>query len=101
MNNADLIVSGGTLVTMDAKSRVIENGAIAVQDGLIVAIGGRAEMETRRRAHRKIDANGARVLPGGIKGHAHARMNVFRGFSDDHSLDDCLQRYIFSAQAQQ
>src|SRR5258708_26249917 len=100
MNNADLIVSGGTLVTMDAKSRVIENGAIAVQDGLIVAIGGRADIESRHRAHRTIDASGALVLPGLINGHAHAAMSLFRGFADDHSLDDWLQKYIFPAEAQ-
>jgi predicted amidohydrolase YtcJ len=44
MNNADLIVSGGTLVTMDGKRRVIENGAIAIRDGLIGAIGDRADI---------------------------------------------------------
>ena len=100
MNNADLIVSGGTLVTMDAKSRVIENGAIAVQDGLIVTIGGRADIESRHRARRTIDASGALVLPGLINGHAHAAMSLFRGFADDHSLDDWLQKYIFPAEAQ-
>jgi len=100
MNNADLIVSGGTLVTMDAKSRVIENGAIAIRDGFIAAIGDRADIESRHRARRTIDASGALVLPGLINGHAHAAMSLFRGFADDHSLDDWLQKYIFPAEAQ-
>ena len=100
MNNADLIVSGGTLVTMDGKRRVIENGAIAIRDGLIAAIGDRADIESRHHARRTIDATGALVLPGLINGHAHAAMSLFRGFADDHSLDDWLQKYIFPAEAQ-
>ena len=100
MNSADLLVSGGTFVTMDAKSRVIENGAAAIRDGFIAAIGERAEIESQHRALRTIDASGALVLPGLINGHAHAAMSLFRGFADDHSLDDWLQKYIFPAEAQ-
>jgi len=100
MNNADLIVTGGTLVTMDAKRRVIENGAIAIRDGLIAAISDRSDIESRHHARKTIDATGALVLPGLINGHAHAAMSLFRGFADDHSLDDWLQKYIFPAEAQ-
>src|SRR6202007_1446316 len=100
MNSADLMISGGTLVTMDARSLVIEDGVIAISDGSIVAIGKRSEIESRHRARKWIDAEGALVLPGLINGHAHAAMSLFRGFADDHSLNDWLQKYIFPAEAQ-
>src|ERR1700739_1804707 len=100
MNSADLMISGGTLVTMDARSLVIEDGVIAISDGSIVAIGKRSEIESQHRARRTIDAGGALVLPGLINGHAHAAMSLFRGFADDHSLNDWLQKYIFPAEAQ-
>jgi 5-methylthioadenosine/S-adenosylhomocysteine deaminase len=100
MDSADLLVSGGTFVTMDPKSRVIEDGAAAIRDGFIAAIGERTEIESQHRALRTIDASGALVLPGLINGHAHAAMSLFRGFADDHSLDDWLQKYIFPAEAQ-
>jgi len=99
MNSADLLVSGGTFVTMDAKSRVIEDGAAAIRDGFIAAIGERTEIESQHRAPRTIDASGALVLPGLINGHAHAAMSLFRGFADDHSLDDWPQKHIFPAEA--
>ena len=35
----DLIVDGQTVVTMDAAGTVIENGAVAIDDGIIIAIG--------------------------------------------------------------
>src|SRR5579863_2211595 len=100
MNSADLLISGGTVVTIDAKSHVIEDGAIAISDGYIAAIGERSEVESRHRGRKKIDAGGALVLPGLINGHAHAAMSLFRGFADDHSLNDWLQKYIFPAEAQ-
>ena len=100
MNSADLIVSGGTLVSMDKQSRVIENGAVAIRDGFITAIGKRDEIDSQHRTRRTIDASGALVLPGLINGHAHAAMSLFRGFADDHTLDDWLQKYIFPAEAQ-
>ena len=96
----DLFVSGGTVVTMDAERRVIEDGAVAIQGDSIAAVGKRADLESQcaRRA-RTIDASGTLVLPGMINGHAHAAMSLFRGLAEDHSLDDWLQKYIFPAEA--
>jgi 5-methylthioadenosine/S-adenosylhomocysteine deaminase len=96
---ADLIVSGGTVVTMDAQRRVIADGAVAVRGDSIVAVGPSAEIEARYEAAKKIDARGAIVMPGLINGHAHAAMSLFRGIADDLSLDDWLKKYIFPAEA--
>jgi len=100
MDSADLLVTGGTLVTMDANSRVLEDGAIAISDGAIAAMGARSDIESQYQAGKRIDASGALVLPGLINGHAHAAMSLFRGFADDHTLNDWLQKYIFPAEAQ-
>ena len=43
----DLLVLGGTIVTMDQTRRIIDDGGIAVSKGRIVAIGPRAEIEGR------------------------------------------------------
>jgi 5-methylthioadenosine/S-adenosylhomocysteine deaminase len=95
----DLIVSGGTVVTMDAQRRVIADGAVVVRGDSIVAVGSSAEIEARYEAAKKIDARGAIVMPGLINGHAHAAMSLFRGIADDLSLDDWLKKYIFPAEA--
>ena len=63
-DNVDLIVSGGTVVTMDAAGRVIEDGAVAVKGDAIVAAGPRAEIEARYHAVKTIDARGTIVMPG-------------------------------------
>jgi len=96
---ADLVVTGATVVTMDAQRRVIEDGAVAVRGDAILAVGPRAEIEAGYDAGRTIDAHGSIVMPGLINGHAHAAMSLFRGLADDLALDDWLRKYIFPAEA--
>jgi 5-methylthioadenosine/S-adenosylhomocysteine deaminase len=98
-DKVDLLVTGGTVVTMDGQGRVIEDGAVAIRGDSIVAVGPRAEIENRFEAAQTIDAHGALVLPGLINGHAHAAMSLFRGLADDLALDEWLQKYIFPAEA--
>jgi len=95
----DIIVRGGTIVTMDADRRLIENGAIAIKGGRIVAIGSRADIERRHRAREVIEAGGKVVIPGLINGHTHVPMTLFRGLADDLDLQEWLTKYIFPAEA--
>src|SRR5713226_2813882 len=67
----DLLIAGGTVVTMDAERRVLEDGAIAVRGDAIVAVGTRAELAARYAPARRINASGKLVLPGLINGHTH------------------------------
>jgi 5-methylthioadenosine/S-adenosylhomocysteine deaminase len=96
---ADLVVSGGTLVTMDGDRRIIDDGAVAVRGDLIVAIGPRTEIESKYTGVATLDARGKLVLPGFVNGHTHAAMTLFRGLHDDVTLDDWLRKYIFPAEA--
>jgi cytosine/adenosine deaminase-related metal-dependent hydrolase len=66
----DLLITGGTVITMDPSRRVIPNGAVAIRGQLIEAVGSAAELPTE--AAQIIDATGHAVLPGLIDGHAHA-----------------------------
>jgi 5-methylthioadenosine/S-adenosylhomocysteine deaminase len=94
----DLFISGGSVVTMDAEFRVIEDGGVAIEGDTIAAVGKRSELEAKARGAKTIDARGTLVMPGMINGHAHAAMSLFRGVAEDHSLNDWLQRYIFPAE---
>ena len=96
---ADLLITSGTVVTMDPARRVLEDGAVAVRGDTIIAVGARAELEARFDAARRVDASGKIVLPGLINGHTHAAMSLFRGLADDLALNDWLQNYIFPAEA--
>src|SRR5271169_5668001 len=88
---ADLIVSGATIVTMDEKRHVFEEGALAVKGDVIVAIGPSKEILAKYGAKQKIDAGGKLMMPGLINGHTHIPMVLMRGLSDDVTLDDWLR----------
>ncbi|HEX8633102.1 MAG TPA: amidohydrolase [Pyrinomonadaceae bacterium] len=95
----DLVVRGGTIVTMDARGTLIEDGAVAVHRGRIVAVGKRADVEREFAGRETIEARGRVVMPGLINGHTHVPMTLFRGLADDLDLNEWLTRYIFPAEA--
>jgi 5-methylthioadenosine/S-adenosylhomocysteine deaminase len=95
----DTIVSGGVVVTVDARGRVFPAGAVAVREGRIVAVGDMDEILAAYAADEYIDARGQIVLPGLINTHTHAPMVMFRGLADDLALMDWLQQYIFPAES--
>lgn len=96
---ADLMISGGTVVSMDANRTVYEDGAIVIVGDTIAAVGPRADLEHQYQVRNTIDARGKLVLPGLINGHTHVPMTLFRGLHDDVTLDDWLHKYIFPAEA--
>ncbi|HEU4931434.1 MAG TPA: amidohydrolase [Pyrinomonadaceae bacterium] len=95
----DLLVLGGTIVTMDQTRRIIDDGGIAVSKGRIVAIGPRADIESKYTSRQRISAAGKVITPGLINGHTHIPMVLFRGLADDLDLQEWLTKYIFPAEA--
>src|SRR5258706_92394 len=94
-----MVVAGGTVVTMNAERRIIEDGAVAVNGDTIVAVESRANIEAKFAAAQTINAGRKLVLPGFINGHTHAPMTLLRGLRDDVTLDEWLRKYIFPAEA--
>ena len=97
--NVELIIRGGTVVTMDGSRRVIENGGVAIKSGRIVAVDDTADIDRQYAARDVINATGKVVIPGLINGHTHVPMTLFRGIADDLDLQEWLTKYIFPAEA--
>ncbi len=92
----DLVVAGGTVLTMNDDMTVIEGGVIGIRDGriaLVEPLDGPAR--TDWVAKETIDATGSLVLPGLINTHTHAAMICFRGLADDLPLMRWLEDHIF------
>jgi cytosine/adenosine deaminase-related metal-dependent hydrolase len=68
----DLLISGGTVITMDPSRRVIRDGAVAIDKNLIVDVGPTNELIEKHRVGRVLDASRKIVMPGLIDGHSHA-----------------------------
>jgi 5-methylthioadenosine/S-adenosylhomocysteine deaminase len=96
----DLIVHGNYIVTMDEQMSVVRNGAVAVDEGVIVAIGPAAEIDAEYSATEVLPGDNRIVLPGLINGHSHAAMTLLRGVADDLELMTWLNDYIFPAEVQ-
>ncbi len=95
----DLVVTHGTLVTIDPKRRVIKDGALAIDKGAIVAVGTASEVAAAYKGRDTIALAGDLVIPGLVNAHTHAPMVLFRGIADDMDLMDWLRNYIFPAEA--
>jgi atrazine chlorohydrolase/5-methylthioadenosine/S-adenosylhomocysteine deaminase len=87
----DLLVTNGRVVTQDADRRVVEDGAVAVVDDEIVAVGPTDELVADHDADRVVDAEGGAVVPGLVNPHTHVSDILLRGsFAEDRDLLDWL-----------
>jgi len=89
---ADLLITGGTIVTQDRDRKIIADGAIAVVDGAIVDVGDRSDIAARWQAAERLDASGCVVVPGAIDAHHHltadplVRSAIPDGISSDEAI---------------
>jgi len=94
---ADILITGGTVVTMAGPD--IENGSVVIAGGKIVAVGPSSKIDAAYHAKTTIHAHGMAVLPGFVNAHTHVPMTLFRGIADDRDLMDWLTNFIFPAEA--
>jgi 5-methylthioadenosine/S-adenosylhomocysteine deaminase len=97
---ADLIVEGSYVVTMDENQSVIKDGAVAIKDGLIIALASTADINSQYTAAEHIKGDNRIVMPGLVNGHSHAAMTLLRGVADDMALMEWLNNYIFPAEVE-
>jgi 5-methylthioadenosine/S-adenosylhomocysteine deaminase len=94
----DYILCGRFVVTMDRDLTLIENGAVAVRDGIIVDIGPE-EVIAKNYSGQKLGNSHKLIMPGLINTHTHAAMVYFRGLADDLPLKEWLEKHIWPAEA--
>jgi len=94
----DLIISGEFVVTIDDARPVIRDGAVAVHEGRIVAVGTAAEIRAAYHAPLTLPGEQRVLMPGLVNGHTHAAMVLFRGIADDLALIEWLTDFIFPAE---
>ncbi|MBI2821707.1 MAG: amidohydrolase [Acidobacteria bacterium] len=81
-----LICNADWLVTVDPQRRIFCDGALAIQDDRIVAVGKTRELQAEYSpARRVIDARHKVVLPGLIDAHIHTAFQLSRGLADEVS----------------
>ncbi|MBJ6979522.1 TRZ/ATZ family hydrolase [Luteimonas sp. MC1895] len=95
----DLLVEAGHVVPVVPHGVVLEDHAVAVRDGVIVAVLPRAEARARFAAAEVVSRPDGVLLPGFVNAHTHNPMTLMRGIADDLPLKVWLQQHIWPIEA--
>lgn len=79
----DLLIEGGSIITMDPSRRIIRDGAIAVNGDRIVAVDKRETLRGQYRGRRVLDAHRHVITPGLVNSHIHFYHQMHRGMAPD------------------
>ena len=75
----DLLIYNGTLVQPGRPSRITENGAVLIRNGLVDAAGPLARVSARAKGVERLNAEGRVIMPGFINAHMHLYSTFARG----------------------
>ncbi len=78
------------LITVDKTRRVVRDGAVAVKDGRIVAVGKTAELAPAFAGAREVDGRGMVATPGFTDCHLHSSFHLSRGLADEANAQSFL-----------
>ncbi len=79
-DEADILIRGAYVISMDNERRVYTNGYLAIKDGKIAGVG--QDRECPFQGKETIDGSGFAVMPGLINAHNHLVQIAYRGRGD-------------------
>lgn len=94
MHNLATILKNAIVLTMNQDKEIFDPGAIAIDEGKIVAVGAESDILLRYQAAEVIDCGRKVLMPGLINTHTHIPMTLLRGLADDLRLDVWLMGYM-------
>src|SRR2546430_8695001 len=77
----DILIGNGTVVTLGNDNRLIEQGAVLVQNDRIAAIGSDTALHQQHPHAQYVDANGGLIVPGFLCTHTHFYGAFARGMA--------------------
>lgn len=89
-----LLVRHSTIVTMDSSRRIIRDGAVAIEDDKIVAVGETDQVQKNFKRAIIIEGKGTATLPGLVSLHFHSD-NLSRGVGEHMGLEEWLDRIYY------
>ncbi|VAW71332.1 S-adenosylhomocysteine deaminase; Methylthioadenosine deaminase [hydrothermal vent metagenome] len=94
----DELIHARWVIPVEPHNMVLDNFSIAIHDGIIIDILPQDKARQRYPARNVYELPDHALIPGLINSHTHAAMNLMRGYADDHSLMDWLQKHIWPAE---
>lgn len=94
----DILIKNANIVTVNKEREVFFDGALAIKNDRIVAVGNTEDViKEYKDAKKVIEANGKVIFPGFINTHNHLFQTLLKGLGDDMVLKDWLATMTFPA----
>ena len=94
----DLLFKNAVIVTVNPEREIFYHGAMAVDQGRIVAVGDETDvLRAHPTAETVMDLDGKVIFPGFINTHNHLFQTLLKGLGDDMVLSDWLSTMTFPA----
>jgi len=97
--SCDLLIEAGWVVPVVPHGVVLEDHAVVVSGGEILAVLPIAEARTRFDAKETVSRPDGALVPGLVNSHCHNPMTLLRGVADDLPLKVWLQQHIWPIEA--
>jgi 5-methylthioadenosine/S-adenosylhomocysteine deaminase len=96
----DTLISADWLAAADGQNRCLEHQTVAIEQGVIVAIGDSQHMLEQYTGKQQLTLDQHLLIPGLINAHGHSAMALLRGYADDYPLMAWLEQHIWPAEQQ-
>lgn len=100
MQQVDTLISARWVIPVEPRGRVLEDHAVAIRQGRIVAIEPQEDAARRFIADQHIDRRSHVLLPGLVNAHTHAAMSLLRGAAESSSLGHWLREQVWPLERQ-
>ena len=94
----DLLINASWILPIVPANSLLEDCALAVDKGKILALVPQAEARKRFIASETLNLNNHVLMPGLVNAHGHAAMSLLRGYADDQPLHTWLNDHIWPAE---
>ncbi len=91
----DTLLEARWIIPVEPSETVLQDHAIAINNGVINAILPITEAQSRFNPHERIVLDEHVLIPGLINLHTHAAMSLMRGLADDLPLMEWLNKHIW------
>lgn len=95
----DLVAEARWVLPVEPDDAVLEQHAVVVDGGRIVAIAPIAAARARWAPRERVELGGHLLMPGLVNAHTHSPMSLLRGLADDLPLMEWLEGHIWPVEA--
>ncbi len=88
-----IVIKNGVVLIMNRTRDVIDNGAVVIEGGRIIAVGAE-DIIRQNPGYKVIDADGGIIMPGLINTHSHLPMIAFKGLAENGVKDRLFNFFL-------